>query len=208
MMATTHAFMSLTAAIIVLPALSGYASTPLLLGAAFVGGLAPDLDVAGHHRKTLHYPFLGPVLATALFSFAVATSSGPAMVVAVAVAGGALHAVTDIFGGSPEREPWNPSSDRAVYNHLLGRWHPAKRYVRYSGAPEDWLVGVAFATAAILSATTPVSVDLVLLCLLGATGVYTLFRKRLRYLLRVLESLLPVRSPAVAPVVDTDDDPD
>lgn len=189
MMATTHAFVSLAVAVLSLPVLSEYASPPLLLGAAFVGGLAPDVDLAAEHRKTLHYPLAAPALALALSGVAFATSSAFATLAAVAVGGAALHAVSDVLAGSPEHEPWNPSLDRSVYNHLLGRWHPARRYVRYSGAPEDFFAGLTFASVAILSPATSPATDLSIAGLLAVSGLFSLYRKRLHYVVDRFESM-------------------
>lgn len=206
MMATTHAFVSLAVAVVSLPVLSEYASPPLVLGAAFLGGIAPDLDLVAHHRKTLHYPLLTPALAVGLAAVAVATSSAPATLAAIGVGSAAVHAAADVFGGSPEREPWDPSLERAVYNHLFGYWHPARRYVRYSGAPEDFVVGLAFAAVAVGSSATSTAVDLSILCLVGFTALYSWYRKRLHRLTPVVELLRPVARRVAGPVTCVDDD--
>lgn len=191
MMATTHAFASLAVAVLSLPVLSEYASPPVLLGAAFAGGLAPDADLAARHRRTLHYPLLMPVLASVLFGVVALTGSAAMAVVAVAAAGAALHAVADVFAGSPEPEPWDPSLDRAVYNHLLGAWHAPRRYVRYSGAPEDFLLGLSFALVAVFSPATSPAADLSILALCAASGLFSWQRKRLPALADRLTSVAP-----------------
>lgn len=191
MMATTHAFASLAVAALSLPVLSEYAPAPVLLGAAFAGGLAPDVDLVARHRRTLHFPLLMPALAFVLFGVVALTASAVLAVVAVAVAGAALHAVADVFAGSPEPEPWDPSLDRAVYNHLLGAWHVPRRYVRYSGAPEDFFVGLTFATIAVFSPATSLVADLSILALCGASGVFTWHRKRLPALVDRVRSVAP-----------------
>lgn len=191
MMATTHAFASLAVAALSVPVLSEYASPPVLLGAAFAGGLAPDADLLATHRRTLHYPLVTPALALGLFAVVAITASAVVAVVAVAVAGAALHAVADVFAGSPEPEPWDPSLDRAVYNHLLGAWHVPRRYVRYSGAPEDFLLGLSFALVAVFSPATTPAADLSILALCAASGLFSWQRKRLPALAARLTSVAP-----------------
>ncbi|EMA34328.1 hypothetical protein C444_02296 [Haloarcula japonica DSM 6131] len=198
MMATTHAFMTVAVAALAMPALSEYAAPPLVLAAAFVGGLAPDFDVVASHRKTLHFPVYFSVLATALLGGGLVTGTTPLILAGVAVAAGAVHSLSDVFAGSPEAEPWNPTTDIAVYNHLLGRWHRPRRYVRYSGAPEDFLLAAACAAVAVLSPATGVWADSALVALLSATGLYTAVRKHLASIAATTRSLLPVRVPSVS----------
>lgn len=109
MIAVTHALLGLALATLSLPVLSAFAPALVVLAAAFVGNLLPDLDIVAE--------------------------SAIGALAAVALGAAGLHALSDVFGGSPETEPWNPTSDIAVFNHVLGRWHRARRYVRYSGAP-------------------------------------------------------------------------
>ncbi|WP_408957206.1 metal-dependent hydrolase [Natrinema sp. 74] len=201
MMALTHGFAALALAVVALPVLGDHVGGPLLLAAAFVGGLAPDADLLASHRKTLHYPVGFSVVALALLG-AVALTGWTALVVPTVVAGAAaLHAVSDVLGGSAEREPWNPVTDNGVYNHVLGRWHRPRRYVRYSGAPEDFLVCLAFAAVAIGSGLTAPAVDRALIALVAFAGIYALCRKRLAAISTVAGSLVPTRLCAVLPAV-------
>jgi hypothetical protein len=156
MMAATHGFLSLAAVTALLPVLPAEVGAPAALAAALAGGVAPDADLLWTHRRTLHFPVLAPLVATVLATVALVTGL-PALVLAAVAAGAAgLHALTDLLGGSAEREPWNPSTEHGVYNHVTGRWHRPRRLVPYSGAPEDFLLAaVAAALAALPAATSP-----------------------------------------------------
>ncbi|WP_121741624.1 metal-dependent hydrolase [Natronorubrum halophilum] len=200
MMALTHGFMALAAAVFLLPVFGEYAG-PALLAAAFLGGLAPDADLVARHRKTLHFPVWFSVATLALSSLAALTGSGTLLVLTVAVWAAALHSISDVLGGSAECEPWNPVTENGVYNHVLGRWHRPRRYVRYSGAPEDFLVCLAFAAVAIDSGLTGPAVDRALLVLVAFAGVYALCRKRLAEIGTVAGSLVPRKLRAILPAV-------
>ncbi|RLM96327.1 metal-dependent hydrolase [Haloarcula sp. Atlit-7R] len=191
MMATTHAFTTVAVAALATPALSEYAAPPLVLAAAFAGGLAPDFDVLASHRKTLHFPVYFSVLAAVVLGGGLAAGSPPVVLAGVAVAASAVHSLSDVFAGSPEAEPWNPTTDIAVYNHFLGRWHRPRRYVRYSGAPEDFLLAAACGAVAVLSPATGVWADSALLALLAVTGLYTAARKHLAAITATARSRLP-----------------
>ncbi|WP_049934424.1 hypothetical protein [Haloplanus natans] len=96
MMALTHGLASLALAALASPALSGYASPPLLV-AAFLGGVVPDLDVVAEHRKSLHFPVGYTLLAGAIGAwFALAPSEGVLLAI-TAVGAAALHAWSDVL---------------------------------------------------------------------------------------------------------------
>ncbi|ELZ19794.1 hypothetical protein C477_07443 [Haloterrigena salina JCM 13891] len=204
MMALTHGFMALAAAVFLLPAIGEYAG-PAMLAAAFLGGLAPDADLVARHRKTLHFPVWFSVATLALSMLAVLTGSGALLVLTIAVGAAALHSLSDVLGGSAEREPWNPTTENGVYNHVLGRWHRPRRYVRYSGAPEDFLVCLAFAAVAINSGLTGPAVDRVLFGLVAFAGGYSLCRKRFATIGAVASGLVPMRLRAVLPAVSVEE---
>ncbi len=92
------------------------------LVAGFLGGLVPDLDMYVGHRKTLHYPVYYSVLATGGVLVGLAVPSVLTVAVALFLLGAAVHCVADIFGGGLELRPWEGTSDRAVYDHVRGRW--------------------------------------------------------------------------------------
>jgi hypothetical protein len=208
MMATTHAFSGLAVAVGLLGLLPNDVAAAPLLAAAFVGGLLPDLDLVASHRRTLHYPGLLPAATLVLVAGASVSPSPVLLAVTFAVGSAALHCVSDVLGGSVEAKPWTYSSDHAVFNHVLGRWHRPRRYVRYSGAPEDFLVGAAFAVVAVQSAATGAGVDRLLLGAVVCSGVYTLLRRRLHAIPNAVAPLVPARLRRIFPavrVVESDD---
>ena len=206
MMALTHGAVSVAIAALALPML-GDSAGPAVLAAALVGGIAPDLDVVAAHRKTLHYPVGFTLLTGLLLGGTLLVPTTALVLAAVAVGAAALHAWSDAFAGSVEREPWNPTTERAVYNHALGRWHRPRRYVRYSGAPEDFLLALAAAAVGIVSSATGPTADAGLLCLVAVAGGYTLLRRTLGTLPSRVAGLVPARLVRHLPtvrVVETD----
>lgn len=193
MMATTHALVGAGLAAAAYPFLPGAVPPSFVVAAGFLGGLAPDLDLVAEHRKTLHFPVYCSVLAAALAGLAVLTAAPSAVLLAVAVASSAVHALSDVFGGSPEPEPWNPTLDIAVYDHALGRWHRPRRYVRYSGAPEDFLLGALFGGLAVAAPATGSAADALLIGVVLFSGLFTLARKRLHAAPRLVRWVLPER---------------
>lgn len=175
MMATTHAFAGLAMAVVVAVLVPDLA-VPAALG-GILGGVFPDLDLAAAHRKTLHFPMLYWVPAVAgVFVLVVAPSP--------AVAGGAcfflaaaVHAAGDALGGGLEPRPWEGRSDRGVYSHLTGRWVPPQQWVRYDGAPEDFVVGAALAVPGLVVFDGPIRTLTFLM--LGVSLVYAAVRKPL-----------------------------
>lgn len=154
MMATTHALAGGALAALVAVFAPEYAS--VAIPAAIAGGVFPDLDLYAGHRKTLHFP-VGYWLLAGLASVAAFVSPGPLSVgVGLFVFAAALHATMDVFGGGLELLPWEGTSERAVYNHVAGRWHRPRRWIRYDGAPEDALLGSLFAVPTFLVADVSV----------------------------------------------------
>lgn len=143
MMATTHAFLALALVAplaIQWPALA----TPLAVG-AIVGGLAPDLDVALEHRRSLHFPVAGGAAAALAVALAVTVPTVWTVGLASGVVAAWLHAASDVIGNGPLLDPWTDESDRAVYDHVRGRWLSPLLLVRYDGAPEDAALAVGLA---------------------------------------------------------------
>ncbi len=173
MMATTHALAGGALAALVAVFAPEYAS--VAVPAALAGGLFPDLDLYAGHRKTLHYP-VGYWLLVAVGALAVLFAPGWLTVaLALFALGAALHATMDVFGSGLELRPWEGTSERAVFNHVLGRWHRPRRWVRYDGAPEDALLGVVFAVPTYLVADAPVR--WVVVAAVGVSVGYALVRR-------------------------------
>ncbi|QSX00256.1 metal-dependent hydrolase [Haloterrigena alkaliphila] len=175
MMATTHVFAGLAVVAPVASAIPEFA-TPLAVG-AIAGGLAPDFDLVLAHRRTFHFPVAGAAVAVPAVGLAVAVPTPvTTALVALAVAGW-LHAASDSIGGGPEMDPWNDRSERAVYDHVRGRWIRPRRWIRYDGAPEDAALATALAVPALVAFDGPV-VALVLAGVALSLG-YALLRRRL-----------------------------
>lgn len=174
-MTTTHALVgaALGAGVGgVVPELAGPA-----LVAGFVGGALPDADLLGTHRRTLHYPVLGPALAVPVAVVAVVLGTPAATLVAVGVLAAAVHCAMDVFGGGVETRPWEATSDRGVYDHVRGRWIRPRRWVRWAGAPEDLLVAFGASVPALAATTGPSRGALV--AVLAVSAVFVGIRRRL-----------------------------
>ncbi|OAQ52204.1 hypothetical protein HTG_11325 [Natrinema mahii] len=148
MMATTHVFTGLA---IVAPVAYHVPEfgTALALG-AILGGLAPDLDLVFAHRRTFHFPVAGIAAAVPAVAVAAVAPASATLAVAAFAVTAWLHALSDSIGGGPEMDPWNERTDRAVYDHVRSRWLRPRRWIRYDGAPEDAVLGVALAVPALL----------------------------------------------------------
>ena len=148
MMATTHVFVGL--ALLTPLAYAAPEFAPALALGAIVGGLFPDFDVAFDHRRTLHFPVYGGVLAIPVAIVAALSPSTLTVAVAAFVLAAWLHAASDALGSGPEIDPWRNPTDRAVYDHFRGRWIRPRRWIRYDGAPEDAVLGASMAVPALL----------------------------------------------------------
>jgi hypothetical protein len=176
MMATTHALAGLALA----SAAAAVAPDQVPLAAvvaAGVGGIVPDLDLYGAHRRTLHYPVYYTVATAAAVVVALLVPTTLAVVLVAGLGAAALHSLMDVLGGGLELRPWEATSERAVYDHWRGRWLRPRRWVRYDGAPEDLLLaGALAAPAALLSSG---SVRTAVFALLAVSAGYALVRKPL-----------------------------
>jgi hypothetical protein len=185
MMATTHALAGVALALLVSVFVPGAGGLPV--AAAAVGGLLPDVDLAGAHRKTLHFPVYYSVAAVVAGAVAALVTTTATLAVALFLAAAALHSVMDAAGGGLEPRPWLARSDRAVYNHAAGRWVRPRRWIRYDGAPEDLLLCVALAVPALLAFDG--AAQWAVVAALVVSTVYTLLRKPL---VRAADRLVPL----------------
>lgn len=175
MMLPTHAVVGLAIATPLLVLAPGHATVALV--GALVGSVLPDLDLYAGHRRTLHYP-TGYTLA----AVPVVVAAGflrTALLVALAsvLVGAALHCRMDRYGGGLELRPWEGTSDRAVYDHVRGRWRTPKRWIPYDGAPEDVLVAVVLGVPLLVALESPFRWVVAAALLIGST--YALLRRRL-----------------------------
>ncbi len=143
MMLPTHAVVGLALAT-PLVALAPDLASPALWG-ALIGSIVPDLDLYAGHRKTLHYPTIYPILALPAIGVVLFVPHPIAVAVAAALVGAAVHCRMDRYGGGLELRPWEGTSERAVYDHVRGRWRKPERWVAYDGSPGDLLILCALA---------------------------------------------------------------
>lgn len=187
MMATTHALVG--AAIgLALTALAPE-QAPLVVATGLVGGFFPDFDLYVGHRRTLHFPVYYSAWAGVLAGVALVLPTALTVALAAFALAAAAHSVMDIFGSGLELRPWRGESDRAVYNHALGRWHAPRRLVRYDGAPEDFLLGLGVALPVLANVDGSLW-NVVFLAVLVSAG-YAVVRKRLPNLTEQLLSYTP-----------------
>lgn len=140
-MVVTHVAVALLATLPVAVLAPGLA-TPAAAG-AIAGGILPDLDLfVGRHRRTLHFPVLGPALGAVTTVVALLVPTPATVAVAAAAVGAGLHAASDVLGAGEELRPWERTNPYAVYDHLSGRWWRARYLVPYDGSPRDLLAAV------------------------------------------------------------------
>ncbi len=186
-MLPTHALVGLAIAAplaVAMPELGSVA-----LGGALVGSLLPDVDLYSGHRRTLHYP-TGYVFLAGFAVIAAAVLATPAAVAAAFLfVGAAVHCRMDRYGGGLELRPWEGTSERAVYDHVLGRWQTPKRWIRYDGAPEDLLLAALLGGPLLFVLGAPFR--WVVAGALLVAGVYTLLRRRLATLAPTVFGRIP-----------------
>ncbi|WP_339105774.1 metal-dependent hydrolase [Haloterrigena salinisoli] len=175
MMVTTHVFAGL-AVVAPVAYLLPELATPLAVGAV-LGGLAPDFDLVFAHRRTFHFPVAGAAVAAPAVGLAVVVPSSATVALAAFAVAAWLHAVSDAVGSGPEMDPWNHRHERAVYDHVRGRWIRPRRWIRYDGAPEDAALATALAVPALLVFGGPIAV--VVLVGVALSIVYAALRRRL-----------------------------
>jgi hypothetical protein len=175
MMATTHALAGVGLALVVAQVVPEASGLPVAAAAA--GGLFPDFDLTGAHRKTLHFPVYYSVTAAGAAVVAAVVTTPLTLAVALFLAAAALHAVMDALGGGLDPRPWLGRSDRGVYNHASGRWIRPRRWIRYDGAPEDLLLCVVLAVPAFVALEG--TGETAVLAAVGVSILYTAARKPL-----------------------------
>lgn len=176
MMATTHAaagVLAVSPLLYVAPELA----VPAALG-AILGGVVPDVDLfVGVHRRTLHFPVLGWVLVGAAVAVAAVLPGPETTALAGFCLAFALHATSDVLGAGDEEQPWEATSERAVYDHLRNRWWRPRRLIPYDGSREDFVAVAALSVPGLVLFDGPVR--LLLAAMLVVSLGYTGFRKRM-----------------------------
>lgn len=187
MMATTHALAGATIAAGVAVVAPEFGAVALVTGVA--GGLFPDLDLYQYHRKTLHFPTYYTIIAGLGLGVAILHPTVVTVSVASFFLAAAFHVRLDRYGGGLELRPWEGHSNRAVYDHVRGRWRRPLRWVPYDGSPADLVVATAFATPAIVVFDGPAR--LVLVGTLVVSVGYVVVRKRLPAMAVELAEMIP-----------------
>lgn len=157
MMLPTHVFVSLLLATpfaVLLPE-----HLAVIAASAIAGGIFPDLDIlVGEHRRTLHWPYIGWLVAAPFIVKILFTAWVPplAVIAAVFFACAAFHALVDIYACGPTMRPWQQDSEKGVYNWLGQTWVSPKYYIAYDGSPGDFIL-----TLVLFLATWPIYSSLI-----------------------------------------------
>ncbi len=182
MMLPTHVLVGLSLATPL--ALVAPEMTPAIVIGTVIGSIAPDLDVLARHRRTLHFPTGYAVAGIPAVGVSVIRPSLAAVTIATGVAAATVHCRMDVYGGSHELRPWERNTDRAVYDHLRGRWQPAKRWVQYDGSRSDLVVSLIAAIPPVV--LLPETSRVIVAGAVGIALVYTAFRRRIPDLIDVI----------------------
>lgn len=187
MMLPTHALVGVAIATPMLAVAPEHA--PAALAGGVVGSVLPDLDLYADHRRLLHYP-TGYALAAVPAAVAALLLPTPLLVGLASLSlCAALHCRMDRYGGGLELRPWEGTSDRAVYDHVMGRWRAPKRWIRYDGAPEDVLVAGLIGVPLLSVLDGPFRGVVVAALLVGVA--YGALRRRLAGLAAVVAASVP-----------------
>jgi len=175
MMTTTHALFG--ALVGATTATFAPELAPVAVVVGFVGGALPDADLLWTHRRSTHFPVWATVAAVAVVAAAGLVGTPAIVLLAVFTVAAAAHCLMDVFGGGVELRPWEATSERGVYNHAGGYWVRPRRWVRYAGAPEDFLLAAGFALPTLVVTTGRLRDGL--LAVLVASGLFVAVRRRL-----------------------------
>ena len=176
MMVTSHAVVGVaitTPVLVLAPELA-----PVAALAGFAGGVFPDIDLlVGTHRKTLHFPVAGWLLALPAIGVALFVPTAVTATLASFLVASAVHAGMDAFGAGEEMRPWERTSTDAVYFHPGRRWFRARYWVPYDGSARDLGVTLVGALPGVVLFSR--SVRLLCVAAVAVAVPYTLLRKRL-----------------------------
>jgi hypothetical protein len=148
--------------------------TAVAVAAGALGGFLPDLDMLFVHRRTLHFPVVFSLLA--LVAGVIATLE-PGLITVAAFAfllAAGLHSLMDTLGGGKEMRPWRETDDRAVFDHVSGRWLAPRRLI-YDGSVPDLAIAVVAGGLAVYALPDDYTPPIV--ALLVVATVYTLLRR-------------------------------
>lgn len=143
----------------------------LLLFSA-LGAVFPDLDMFFEHRKTFHRPF--QFLGLSILMFGLFRFSPLFLVPAVFLLEASLHSFMDVLCNGKTMRPWKVKDDRAVYDHLRGKWIRPLRFF-YDGSPLD--LAISLSMAAVITFLYGFRPEVIFTAFLSL--LYTLERKRI-----------------------------
>lgn len=187
MMLPTHVVVGVALAaplLVVAPELA-----PAALLGALVGSVLPDLDLYAGHRQSLHYPTGYPIAAGLVALPTLGMGSAVAVGAAFLLVSAAVHCRMDRYGGGLELRPWEGTSERAVYDHVQGRWRAPKRWIRYDGAPEDLLLVLVVGSPLLVVLDGPFQLTIAAALVVAVT--YTALRRWLADLAPAVFSNVP-----------------
>ncbi|WP_276261538.1 metal-dependent hydrolase [Haloglomus litoreum] len=177
-MVFTHVLVGILLGAIAAGALPG--ATAVAVTAGGLGGFFPDLDMLFVHRKTLHFPVVFSLLALVTGGIAALEPAPVTLAAFVFLLAASLHSLMDTLGGGKEMRPWRETDDRAVYDHVSGRWLTPRRLI-YDGSLPD--LGMAVVAGGFAVYLLPGGYTLPVLALLFVAGIYTVLR---RWITRVI----------------------
>lgn len=196
MMLPTHVVIGLAVGAPVLIVAPEFA--PVVLFGVLVGSIFPDFDMYIGHRRTLHFPTVYTAMAVLSLPIAVFLQHPVTVGVVFALIGAALHSRMDRYGGGLELEPWRATSNQAVYDHVQRRWLTPKRWIRYDGAPEDFMLTAALGIPLVFVLEGDFKWVVVAALCIG--GVYTIFRRRLARLAIAVSRRVPAAANRYIPL--------
>lgn len=147
---------------------------------SILAGVFPDLDTLfGQHRKTLHnIQVYSIMMAVVLFCYIIFQTVELFLLLLFFV-GCCFHYLTDIISSGLEKEPWNKTSERSVYNHYTHSWMTPKYIISYDGSIEDFVI-YAISTLIIIYFYYQISyIEYIVFILTVAAIIYTAIRKKL-----------------------------
>lgn len=187
MMLPTHAMAGLAVAApisVLAPELA-----PAALAGALVGSVFPDFDLYTGHRRTLHYPTIYALLAVPAVALATVSIAPAAVALAAFLVGATVHCRMDRYGGGLELRPWEETSERAVYDHVRGRWRRPKRWIRYDGSPGDLALLAMLSLPLLVGLEGPFRVVAAAALVVGVT--YVVLRRQLATIAPVVFGYTP-----------------
>lgn len=138
------------------------------------GGLFPDLDMLGVHRKTFHFPVVYPILSGLLLLIGFLIGIEILIIIALGTAAAGLHSLMDILGGGKEMRPWRETDDRAAFNHVSNEWISPRR-VLYDGSWPDFVL--AALSGSLIALIFSGKFFILISFLIGCAFIYTLMRR-------------------------------